>query len=108
MIFQKQPSDPWEPFDFKLLEAYQILQDETCPSCGQPVWLCRSTDSNVIVKVRKATCYVTGAMERKKDSDEKNKRKMRPGEYYYPVVDTIDGEQLPTRMDYLKSLQDIA
>lgn len=109
MIFYEQPTDPWDRFDFILLEAYQILQDETCANCGQPIWLCRSTDSNVNIKIRKATCYVTAAVEKKREADEKNKaRKMKPGEYYYPVIETIDGGELPSRNDYFKSLAEIA
>lgn len=108
MIFYEQPTDPWTIFDFKLLEAYQILQDETCPNCGQPVWLCRSTDGNVNIKIRKATCYVTKTLDRKKASDEKAKRKLGPGEYYYPVIETINGDPLPGRQDYLRELNSIA
>lgn len=108
MIFYVQPTDPWTQYDFKLLEAYQILQDETCPNCGQPVWLCRTSDSNVNVKVRKAQCHVTAAIQKKQEADEKGKRKLKPGEYYYPVIETIDGSELPTREDYLRAQQEIA
>lgn len=107
MIFYEQPNEKWTRFDFLLLEAYQILQDETCPQCGQPVWLCRSTDSNVNIKVRKATCFVTAEVEKKKTRDEKNKRGLKGGEYYYPVIETIQkGTELPTRRDYYESLSD--
>ena len=52
--------------DFKLLEAYQQLQDEICPSCGQPVWLCRSTSQNIAWSVHETTCQYTKAVEEKK------------------------------------------
>ena len=105
MIFHVQPTADWEPFDFKLLEAWQILQDETCNMCGQPVWICRSMDSNIRIKVRKTQCNVSAELEKKQQSDEKAKRKLKPGEYYYTTVETYDGGYLPTREDYFKSLE---
>jgi hypothetical protein len=100
MIFYVQPTDPWEEFDFKLLEAYQILQDETCNMCGQPIWICRSTSSNIRIKVRKTQCNVTAELEKKQKSDEKAKRELKPGEYYYTAVETYDGGYLPTRQEF--------
>jgi len=103
MIFYVQPTDPWESYDFKLLEAYQILQDETCSMCGQPIWVCRSTSSNIRIKVRKTQCNVTAELEKKQQADEKSKaRKLKPGEYYYTMVDTYDGDFLPTREAFYK------
>lgn len=100
MVFYVQPTDPWESFDFKLLEAYQILQDETCSMCGQPIWICRSDSSNIRIKVRKTQCNVTAELEKRQQADEKHKRKMKPGEYYYTVVDTYDGGYLPSRRTF--------
>ena len=97
MVFYVQPTDPWESYDFKLLEAFQILQDETCSMCGQPIWICRSTSSNVRIMVRKTQCNVTAELERKQETDEKAKRKLKPGEYYYTAVETYDKGFLPTR-----------
>jgi hypothetical protein len=105
MVFYAQPTDPWEPYDFKLLEAYQILQDETCNMCGQPVWICRSDSSNIRIKVRKAQCNVTAELEKRQKADEKRKREMKPGEYYYTVVDTFDGKYLPTRQEFYEAQQ---
>lgn len=103
MVFYAQPTDPWEPYDFKLLEAYQILQDETCSMCGQPIWICRSDSSNVRIKVRKTQCNVSAELEKKQESDEKRKSKLKPGEYYYTVVETYDKGPLPTRREFYKA-----
>lgn len=113
MLFYEQPSDPWLPFDFKLLEAYQILQDEICPHCGHPTWLCRSTSNALGFKVRSTTCYAEKAMkdyennqrpssEREKD----NKVRARWGEHSYTVPfvpENLDTE-LPTRRDFYQEL----
>lgn len=103
MVFYAQPTDPWEPYDFKLLEAYQILQDETCSMCGQPIWICRSDSSNIRIKVRKTQCNVSAELEKKQESDEKRKHKLKPGEYYYTVVETYDGGPLPGRSAFYKA-----
>lgn len=100
MVFYAQPTDPWESYDFKLLEAYQILQDETCSMCGQPIWICRSTSSNIRIMVRKSQCNVSTELEKKQQADEKAKRKLKPGEYYYTVVETYDKGNLPTRAEF--------
>lgn len=104
MILHEQPTKEWRPFDFLLLEAYQILQDETCPQCGQPVWICRSTDRNVYITVQKARCFVTAELEKAQDGA-KGKKTLKPGEYMYPQVRPLDaGTELPTREDYFNSL----
>jgi hypothetical protein len=103
MVFYVQPTAAWEPFDFKLLEAYQILQDETCNMCGQPIWICRSDSSNIRIKVRKTQCNVSAELEKKQESDEKHKRKMKPGEYYYTTVETYDGGHLPSRAEFYEA-----
>lgn len=112
MIFHTPPSDPWEQFDFKLLEAYQILQDETCPHCGNPVWVCRSTNPRIRFKMQKSVCFAERYEEEWKNR--KNRRMGKgetwspgPGEQWFPVLDLPEGEPMPTRMDYIKELNDL-
>lgn len=114
MIFHEQPTDPWVSFDYKLLEAYQRLQDEICPQCGHPVWLCRSTSNHVEWKVKTGICYATKELEKvkvskirdKKQRDEARKQLDHAGEYYYTVPytpPTVEGG-LPTRQEYYDEL----
>jgi hypothetical protein len=114
MLFHEQPGDPWTPYDFKLLEAYQILQDETCPSCGHPVWLCRNPDPRVSWKVRDTTCYATKAQEeindskkpRKEQASKEDKKKWGVSTYTVPYVPpNLKDAELPTRSDYYRDLQ---
>ena len=108
MIFHEQPTDPWLPFDFKLLEAYQMLQDETCPQCGHPIWLCRSTSNNVAFKVQTATCYADRALKEAEDSKKPKKEKADKatrsewGEYKYTLPYTPPNSEggLPTRREF--------
>jgi hypothetical protein len=112
MIFQEQPTEAWVPFDFMLLEAYQMLQDETCPKCGQPVWLCRTSSPNVEFKVRSAICYAERALreaedlrKERKDRAEKNERKEWGVSYFITpfVPENIEGD-LPTRREFYEEM----
>lgn len=114
LIFHEQPTDPWIPFDFKLLEAYQILQDELCPKCGHPVWLCRSTSQNVEFKVGTAYCAGERALKEHEaaqmTSSERRKidKKERAGwgRFYYVRPDVpanVEGD-LPGRREYYEEL----
>lgn len=115
MLFRAQPSDPWEPFDFALIEAYQTMKDETCPQCGHPLWLCRSNSNVIHFKVKNVTCNATRALERYKDDKKKGKDKASPeekknwGTSFYTEVDLLPlekeaGTPMPTRKDYFDSL----
>lgn len=112
MLFHEQPTEPWTEYDFKILEAYQILQDEICNQCGNPVWLCHSTDNRIDFKTVNSTCFATKAhMERldaKKKRDQRASREERAEwgrtTYMKPyIVQNAEGD-LPTRWDYYNSL----
>lgn len=116
MLFYTQPNTAWEPFDFKLIEAYQIMQDETCPSCGQPVWLCRSDDERIEWKTGSTVCYATKALEESRwnrENSGKKKSQQSPrdaknwGLSEYPVAFSPDnrGGVLPNRRDYFERLR---
>ena len=114
MIFHTQPTDPWDKYDFLFLEAYQILQDETCNSCGHPLWLCRSTENTFSWKVESVVCSADKALKMKewKRANGKSKRIPRDelqemGKTYYAVPEIIPGvgvTKLPDRRDYYNQL----
>lgn len=114
MIFYEQPSAEWVPFDFKLLEAYQILQDETCPKCGHPIWLCRSDSNRVDFKVRSAVCqadkalklYEAGQIKDRKEKSEAMKDRANMGRYFYtePYNPPESEGGLPTRRDFYDAI----
>lgn len=108
MLFHEQPTDPWTPFDFKLLEAYQILQEETCQECGNPIWICRNENaSNVGFKIKTATCFAKAELDRWQEREEKKKtNKKSHGTYPYVVAYTYDGSDMPTRASYYRGLMD--
>lgn len=72
--------------------AYQILQDESCPTCGTPVWLGHNEDNTLGFDVEDATCYACSELEsaREKVREEfKGREHMRFGvtEYVVPRKD---------------------
>lgn len=99
----KQPSEEWSREDKKLAMAWTILQKETCQKCGQPLWICRSSNKNILFRVRKATCYAAAELEKKQDD---KRFKLAKGEYAYAVPYTLDESPLPSRRDYLESLSE--
>lgn len=114
MIFHEQPTDPWTPYDFKLIEAYQILQDELCPKCGHPIWLCRSSSNRVEFKAQAAYCSGERALKEKEynsASQEERKKvtkseRARWGEFFYTTPFTppnVEGG-LPTRTEFYQEL----
>jgi hypothetical protein len=108
MLFREQPSDPWVNFDFLLLEAYQMLQEETCNECGNPIWICRNEDAhNVGFKIKITKCFAKAELEQWQDKQSKKESKKNTfGEIPYAVAYTYDDSPMPTRDSYYRSLSD--
>ena len=107
MLFHEQPTDPWTEFDFMLVEALQILEDETCSECGNPVWVCRNDSaSNVGFKIKTTRCYAKGELEKWREKQDKKKSKNNYGELPYIVAYTYDEGPMPSRSSYYKDLSD--
>lgn len=108
MLFHEQPTEPWTPFDFKLLEAYQILQEETCQECGNPIWVCRNENAaNVGFKIKTAKCFAKAELDKWHEKENKKKtKKPQYGEYPYVVAYTYDGSEMPSRRSYYEALAD--
>lgn len=91
-----------EMADIKLKQAWQILKDESCPSCGMPIWLGYSTNRDVGFRVESTYCYscaeVADYKKQHKDEDE-------PGRNFYTVPYTYTGSPLPTRSAFLESVR---
>jgi hypothetical protein len=106
MLFREQPTDPWVEFDFLLVEAIQILEDETCRECGNPIWICRNEDAhNVGFKVKTNKCFAVAELEKWQERKDKQKTKKKEyGESPYVVPYTYDGSPLPTRAEFYQGL----
>lgn len=110
MIFHEQPTAAWVPLDFVLLEAYQRLQDELCPRCGHPIWLCRSQSNSVQFRIREDYCASERAVkeheDRQRDRDKRADRKEKAGwgRFMFTVPEALPGAELPDRTKYFEDL----
>lgn len=90
----------WTSHDYRLQEAVFILDREVCKTCGNPVWLCHSTNNAIDFDVKTGVCYAKAEIE---DFEENpGSDKLGAGEYHYAVAVGIkneDGtfEPLPSR-----------
>jgi hypothetical protein len=90
-----------------LVEALQILEDETCSECGNPIWICRNEEApNLGFKIKMTRCFAKGELERWQEKQEKKKSKKTPGEMPYIVSYTYDDGPMPSRNSYYKGLSD--
>lgn len=105
LVKNAQPTEPWTQADKRLLMAWTILQKESCQECGQPIWICRSSNNNLTFSVRKGLCYAKLAM--KKWSDSPAGKKMGDGDVPYVIPKRYDEDiPLPSRRDYLAQLSE--
>ena len=106
MLFHEQPTDPWNDFDFMLVEALQMLEDETCNECGNPIWVCRNESAtNVGFKIKTTKCFAKAELEKWREAEDKKKKK-KYGEMPYIVAYTYDDGPMPTRAEYYQGLSD--
>lgn len=113
MVYGTSATGEWDKRDRNLLEAYQIIEDERCGECGNPVWLCRSDDSNITFKIEKDICFAKRAyeeatqdMSQYKTAKERNKARSKWGVIEYPKPVTLDETPLPTRRDFYERRTD--
>lgn len=100
----RQPTEGWSGADKKLAKAWTILQKETCGKCGQPLWVCRSSNRDLLFKVRKGLCYASAELEKWEAGKNSTLKK---GEYPYILAEMRnETDPLPSRRDYLKELAD--
>ena len=90
----------WTTWDYALAKAYQVIQDMTSDSSGQPLWLAQSgrvfwdTES----RIDGAAAAVQVAAEARD--------KLKPGEIIYATNPHVaPGEELPTMLDWLKDIE---
>lgn len=103
LLEDAQPTDPWTVYDKKLLMAWTTLQKETCNECGQPLWICRSSDPNLGFSVRKGLCYSKREMH--KWSESAAGKAAKDYETPYTVPTRYDENiPLPTRAMWIKEL----
>jgi hypothetical protein len=106
MLEESDPFSGWTSHDYRLQEAVYILNKERCQSCGNPVWLCHSTNNAIDFKVKTGVCYAKAEIEDFEDNP--SNEKLGSGEYHYaePIgIENEDGtfDPLPSRREALAS-----
>jgi len=83
--------------------AWTILKKETCKECGQPLWICRSSEKNLTFSVRTGVCYAKAELDKWQKGTKS--QKLKNGEHPYIVAKMRREEDpLPSRQRYLKEL----
>ena len=114
MILQVQPTEPWKTIDFSLLEALQIIEQETCNECGNPIWHCNSSDRDVHMRVKSRLCSGARALRghqnkkitetKARKDDLKTSKEWGVNYYTSPELNPqAERTELPGRTEYYKS-----
>lgn len=107
MILEEPDAYEWRPWiDYRLVEALQVLEEETCSQCGNPLWLCHSSSPNVDVEIGYDSCIVAEAVTKHNDKESKKKRSKNKGQVYGRIIPIREGVALPTREEYYKELSE--
>lgn len=80
----------------------QILEDETCAMCGNPIWICRNEEAaNVGFKIKVATCFAKAELDKwQEQEDKRESKRVKHGQYPYTVPYTYDDSEMPSRQEY--------
>lgn len=87
LILGKDSRRPWGKWDLLLAEAYQILQDERCPQCGLPRYICNNDSQDVQFRIVEEQCVALvkrdeyEAKKYGKDTPKPNGTVLRPQPY---------------------------
>lgn len=113
VMFTGEQTDWSDERNRMLAAALTVLEDETCSTCGTPVWLGHSTNNEIQFKVQSTTCYGCAEIEKAENNrvstTGKSKRKPNPGESLYVTPFHVwheHGHNLPTRYEeYVRGLE---
>lgn len=84
------------------MEAAYIIGKEVCKACGNPVWLCHSSNNTIDFEIETGTCFAKAELEDFENNP--GSEKLNAGEYRYAKAVGIKNEDgsydpLPTRRE---------
>lgn len=103
----------WEPYDYTLAQAVEILDRERCKKCGVEGWYAYSENSEIAFKIEEHTCYSCAHLEEHEDKQSNSKAKKFGVTEQVKAVH-VDDEYadkgapptpLPTRTEWLLEMQ---
>lgn len=97
VIFSDPSHKEWTVWDYRLIKAHYILDDWYRD--GVPIWWDESERVTFDAKAR--TSKSRAAIERAQEADSKKKKKAH-GKYWTAEPRLMEGEELPTREEWLE------
>jgi len=93
--------------DYRLQEALYTLNKDVCSSCGNPVWLCHSSDNRIEFEIGTRACYAKAEIETY-EKDERNPP-LEAGEYHVATAVGLENEDgtrdpLPSRREAMEKI----
>lgn len=109
LLTEANPQGEWTKTDYILMDAYFTMEREICKTCGNPVWLCHSTDNRIEFKADIQACYAKAEIE--EFSQTPKGKNLSAGEYIVArPIGLEDGrgnyEPLPSRREAYNSMPD--
>lgn len=113
LLMKEKKQRHWEPYDYTIAMAIEILDRERCKKCGVEGWHAYSENSEIAFKIEEHTCYACAHLEEHEDKQSNSKaKKYGVTEMVRPIhVDDEYSEkgappaQLPTRSEWLQEMQ---
>lgn len=100
-MMRKPKETPWEPIDFALVEAFEVLELETCKDCGYPIWVCRwNVDGRMGVRVDTVRCEGLAETEKWFDAQGDKKPAGTHPIAVYELLPFAEEDGWPTRKEY--------
>ena len=107
ILHRKKHQKRWEPIDYVLASADDILDKEKCPKCGTPAWFAFNDDNMIDFEDDTITCEACAFMDRtEKDAKDRDKEHgvthfAKPKHAYEGIAGMEDEDMtLPGRREY--------
>jgi len=121
-MFNQRPrrKHKWSIYDVKLLEAYEMLEEQTCQYCGQPRWVCDSREDTNWLEFKSDIGFCKGkqAQDEWEKAEQKRQEKgkdgsLKPGQFIRFIPHADPGfykehqpDDRPDRKGWLKALNE--
>jgi hypothetical protein len=94
MILGADDRKRWDKWDRVLAEAHQIIENERCPQCGYPVYLCQNESEIVQFRLNEESCAIEAkkANHGKRGGRDGKAKDLPPGTVLRPEVYLTNGE----------------
>lgn len=98
----RQPEEGWTRMDRALAMALQILEDETCSDCGNPLWIGHNDHQDIVFEIKSRVCYGCAAIEsaQEKAVNKKSSRRVERGKKRFLAR---NDKYIPSRAEFYQA-----